>query len=115
MNHWRTHPQTTRWANQPTTESPKYFWNSVQRPDYLKEMLTSMLELRPIVGRRWNTLVFQELLNHYRTIAGDTATKSFLREMGWRARNHLLLKKTIQPLWIYFKSRVNSAITNAFP
>lgn len=107
MNHWRTHPQTTRWENQSSTANPhKNFWEIVHRPEYLREMLIAMLELRATAGRRWNTFVFQGMLEHYRKIAGDTAATAFISEMGWNARVHLYLKSRLQPTWGWLKQRL---------
>jgi hypothetical protein len=105
MNHWRTHPQTTRWENQGNIDGAKHFWENVDRPAYLLEMLQAMLELRPTAGRRWNTYVLQRMLEHYGKLAGPDAVAEFRRKMGWMARAHLGLKSSVQPFWIRLKSR----------
>lgn len=102
MNHWRTHPQTTRWQNQAGGKR-QYFWEHVDRPEYLREMLLAMLELRPMAGKRWNTFVFSGMLNHYRELAGPTELQDFCKAMGWRARTHLHSKLLLQPSWIRLK------------
>lgn len=97
LNHWRSHPQTTRWDN--AAAGPvKYFWEYVQRPAYMREMLIAMLELRPDAGIRWNTWVFMRLLEHYEKLAGATAREKFLSEMSCRTRIHLHLKETVRRL-----------------
>ena len=102
MNHWRTHPQTTRWQNQAGGKR-QYFWEHVDLPEYLREMLLAMLELRPMAGKRWNTFVFSRMLNHYRELAGPTELQDFCKAMGWRARTHLQSKSLLQPCWIRLK------------
>jgi hypothetical protein len=103
LNHWRFHPQTTRWDNQTPANTTNYFWENVNRPDYMKEMLQAMLELRPIAGRRWNTFVFNGMLDHYEKLTNSKTKKQFLLEMGIVAKSHWIFKSTIQPVWRTFQ------------
>lgn len=96
LNHWRIHPQTTRWENKQSSNDQSYFWESVDRPEYLREMLISMLELRFVAGLRWNTFVFRGMLDHYAKIAGPSAYASFIKSMPIAARLHLFAKNSIK-------------------
>ncbi len=96
LNHWRIHPQTTRWENKESSRAGSFFWESVDRPEYMREMLVAMLELRSIAGLRWNTFVFSGMLRHYARIAGEPAYKSFLSSISVVARTHLFLKNALR-------------------
>jgi len=97
LNHWRSHQQTTRSANTAIGEI-NYFWEFVQRPEYLREMLVAMLELRPDAGIRWNTWIFMGLLEHYEKLAGGAARRRFLKDMSLASYLHLYAKETVRRL-----------------